>query len=249
MRALLLLTSALALAACNRGGAHDGRDGDDFTPSGKNGARAFQVAGFDKIALRGPHDVVVTVGGAASVRAEGDTAMLERMEITVEGGELVIGSKRRNSWSWGGSRDRPKVVVHVTVPALAAASIEGSGDIKIDKVEGERFGGAIGGSGDLSVGSVRVRDADFSIAGSGGINVKGSAERADISIAGSGDVDAGELQSKTAKVSVMGSGDVRANASDSATVSVMGSGDVTMTGTAKCTVSKMGSGDVHCPTA
>ena len=249
MRALLLLTSALALAACSRGGAHDGRDGDDFTPSGKHGSRAFQVGGFDKIALRGPHDVIVTVGGAASVRAEGDTAMLERMEINVEGGELVIGSKRRNGWSWGGRGEKPKVVVHVTVPALAAASIEGSGDIRIDKVEGERFGGAIGGSGDLTIGSVRVRDADFSIAGSGGISARGTAERADISIAGSGDVDAGELLARTAKVSVMGSGDVRANASESAHVSVMGSGDVTMTGTAKCTVSKMGSGDVTCPTA
>jgi hypothetical protein len=247
MRALLLLTSALALAACNKGRGHDGRDGDEITLSGKNGARAFQVGGFEKIALRGPHDVVVTVGGAPSVRAEGDTALLERMEIKVEGGELVIGSKHRNSWSWGGSHDQPKIVVHVTVPALAAASIEGSGDIKIDKVEGERFGGAIGGSGDLSIGSVRVRNADFSIAGSGGISAKGSADSTDISIAGSGDVDAGELLAKTAKVSVMGSGDVRANASESANVSVMGSGDVTMSGTAKCTVSKMGSGDVRCP--
>jgi hypothetical protein len=247
MRALLLLTSALAIAGCNRGGAHDGRHGDEIALSGKNGAREFQVGGFEKIALRGSHDVVVTVGGAPSVRAEGDTALLDRLEIKVEDGQLVVGSKRKRGWFSSSDTNRSKVVVHVTVPALAAASIEGSGDISIDKVEGESFGGAIGGSGDLSIGAVRVRSADFSIAGSGGITAKGSADSTSISIAGSGDVDTAELQARTAKISVMGSGDVRANASDTATVSVMGSGDVTMTGTAKCTVSKMGSGDVNCP--
>lgn len=246
MRALLLLTSALALAACNKSGAHES---DEIKPSGKDGARAFQVGAFQKIALRGAHDVIVTVGGAPSVRAEGDTALLEKLEITVEGDELIIGSKRKKGFSFSTDNNRSKVVVHVTVPALSAAAIEGSGDIRIDKVEGESFAGAIGGSGDLSVEAVRVRSAAFSIAGSGAISAKGGADSTDISIAGSGDIDAAGLESKTAKISVMGSGDVHANATESATVSVMGSGDVTMSGSAKCTVNKMGSGNVSCPAA
>src|SRR5687768_2527859 len=196
MRAAILLVSALALAACSReAGA---RDNDDPAPSGVNTSRNFPVGEFTKLALRGGHDVIVTVGGAPSVRAEGDSGLIERLEIKVEGDELVIGSKHRRRW-FGGSHDdgRAKVVVHVTVPSLAAASIDGSGDLRVDKVQGESFKAAIAGSGDMQIGDLRVRRSDFSIAGSGGITAKGTTESSDVSIAGSGDVDISGLASKT----------------------------------------------------
>ena len=242
MRALIL-TSAIAIAACTNGA--DARENEGG--GGRTASRDFQVGSFEKVALRGSHDVIVTVGGAPSVRAEGDADAIDRLEISVEDGELRIGTERHSGWSFGGKRDRHKVVIHVTVPALAGASLAGSGDIRIDKVEGDRFAGSIAGSGDLDIAAVRVGRADFSIAGSGGITAKGAADSSNISIAGSGSIDAGGLVAKTAKVSVAGSGDVRANATETADVSVMGSGDVTMSGSARCKVSKMGSGNVSCP--
>jgi len=242
MRAALLLTSALALAACHHGDRdRDGKEGDHRVIQ-----RGFQVGTFDRVALGGSHDVIVTVGGAPSVRAEGDAEAIDRLEIEVRNGELRIGSKKDGDWSFGFSHDRPRVTIHVTAPALAAASIGGSGDMRIDKVEGQSFAGSIAGSGDMDVAALRVGHADFSIAGSGGITTKGAAQTSNISIAGSGDIDAGGLESKTATISVMGSGDVHANATGTADVSVMGSGDVTVSGPAKCTIHKMGSGDVHC---
>jgi putative autotransporter adhesin-like protein len=240
--AAILLTSVLALAACNVSG-HSRGDRDDG-PSGPMTQRDFPVGNFERVSLGGPHDVVVTVGGTPSVRAEGDAKSLDRLEIEVDNGELRIGSKK-GSWSFG-SHGRSRVTVHVTVPRLSAAAIGGSGDMRIDRVEGERFAGAIGGSGDMNIAALRVGHADFSIAGSGGISARGAVQTASLSIAGSGDIDAGELESRTAKVSVVGSGDVRARAMETADVSVMGSGDVTMSGPAKCNVHKMGPGDVRC---
>jgi hypothetical protein len=207
--------------------------------------RTYQVGDFDRIKLTGSHDVIVTVGPAVSVSAEGDAASLDRLEIRVDGDTLRVGSKREGKWFDADSRGS-HIVVRVTVPKLAGGSIEGSGDMRIDKTEGDSFKGAIGGSGDLEIGTMRVASADFSIAGSGSVRASGNADSVSMSIAGSGDVDAGGLQTKTAKISVMGSGDVRAHATETADVSVMGSGDVTVDGPARCTTNKMGSGDVRC---
>jgi len=245
MRSALLLTSVLALAACNVSGhARDNGDTDEG-PVGPTIKRDYALSGFERIRLAGSHDVVVTVGPAAAVSAEGDQRTLDRLEIKVENGELRIGSKKRNGWFSGENRSRG-VTIRVTLPKLAAASIAGSGDMRIDKVEGDRFGGEIAGSGDMEIAALKVGAADFSIAGSGGVTARGSAESSSISIAGSGDVDTAGLTARTAKISVMGSGNVSANVSESADVSVMGSGDVEMSGAGRCTVHKMGSGDVRC---
>jgi Putative auto-transporter adhesin, head GIN domain len=243
MRAGLLMTPFLLLAGCNLAGGHSREDSGNHQFE----KRAVQVAGaFDSISLGGSQNVVVTVGGPPSVRVEGEADLLDRLDIAVRGSDLHIGYKRDRGWSWGFSHDRKPVTVYVSVPSLKGASIGGSGDIRIDKVEGGDFTGSIGGSGDLQIGALKVGRAGFSIAGSGDIRAAGSAESTDMSIAGSGGIDAGGLQAQTAKVSVMGSGSVSARASESADVSVMGSGDVEVVGGAKCAIHKMGSGDVRC---
>jgi hypothetical protein len=229
MRAALALVPAMMLGACNhaQGGNHEG----DHRTISQN----FPVGAFSKIALGGSANVVVTVGGAPSVRAEGDA---ERI-----GDQLMIGSKR-HGWNWNSKGGR--VTVYVTVPSLAAASIGGSGDMKIDKVQGGSFAASIGGSGDMQIASLQTNEANVSLAGSGSVTAGGKAQHATLSIAGSGDIDLGNLEVRTANVSVVGSGDAAIKAVESADVSIMGSGDVTVSGGGKCQVHKMGSGSVNC---
>lgn len=242
MRAALPLTAALLLGACNMHA-----DAREDSGNHQNIRRNFPVGDFQKIALAGSPDVVVTVGGAPSVRAEGDQALIDRLLITVQNGELVIGSKRDQSWSWNlGSHQNRSVTIYVTAPSLAAASISGSGDMKIDKIAGNDFSGSVVGSGDLSLASLQVAQARFSTTGSGDISAAGKAQQATISVAGSGGLAAGGLEIANATVSIVGSGDVTAHATQTADVSIMGSGDVNLSGTAKCSIHKMGSGDVHC---
>ena len=238
MRTLLAIAPIAMLAAACSAGAQEGD-----RSSRAQGQRSFTVGAFEGISLEGPHDVIVAVGGAPSVRAEGDAEAIERLDIRVEDGTLKIGSRGRGNWF---GRGHGRVTVHVTAPALSRASIGGSGDMRIDRVEAPRFDGSIGGSGDMEIGALRARQAHFSIAGSGGIRAAGQADEADISIAGSGSVSAESLAMRRANVSVVGSGDVAVRASETVDASIMGSGDVTVHGAARCNVSKMGSGDVRC---
>ena len=236
MRRALILASVFVLAACNM--AADAQDGN--LGSGPMTQRSYQLAGFTGVSVAGPHDVIVRVGPAHSVRAEGPADVLERLELKLDGRNLEIGMKK-GSW-----RVKGKTVIHITMPAMESASIAGSGDIRVDRVEGDRFEASIGGSGDIDVAALRVGEASFSVAGSGNIRAVGTANRSNISIAGSGDVNLEALEAQSASVSIVGSGEVRARAMQTADVSIMGSGDVSLTGTAKCTVSKMGSGSVRC---
>ncbi|HWT12739.1 MAG TPA: head GIN domain-containing protein [Allosphingosinicella sp.] len=232
-----ILGAAVLLGACTSAGGEDGG-------ARVAAQRSFEVGAFDRISLSGSQDVVVTVGGAASVRAEGDSEALDRLEIAAEGGQLRIGSRARTGWKLFGRRRG--ITVHVTVPTLAGASVGGSGDMRIDRVESERFAASVAGSGDIHIGDLRAAEADFSIAGSGAIRAAGAARRIRTSVAGSGDLDLARLEAVDASVALTGSGDVRVRASGTAAVELRGSGDVAVAGPARCSVSKSGSGDVHC---
>ena len=239
MRSAMILGSMLLLGACNfSAGAKE------TELSGQKINRSFQVAGFDRVALGGPHNVIVAVGGAPSVRAEGDSALIEQLEIKVEDGELQIGNKDRNRLSW--SSKGQALTIYVTTASLRAASLAGSGNLKVDRAEGKSFDAAIGGSGNIELGSLKVEQASFAIGGSGNIKAAGTAVSTDSSIGGSGDLDLAGLDARRATVSIAGSGNVNGRATEAAEISIVGSGDVTLVGGAKCEINKVGSGDARC---
>ena len=64
---LFTLVPALALAACTA--TSDAADATDHGGSGSS-QRSFEVGTFESVALGGSDNVVITVGGAPSVRAE-----------------------------------------------------------------------------------------------------------------------------------------------------------------------------------
>lgn len=242
MRILPILTAALVpLAACSASfGADDTTPG--IAAQGTGNTRTYAAQGFSRIDLAGADQVDVRVGPGFSVRADGDSELLDHVKITVSGDTLRIGRYRTSGWHWGGGHAR----ISVTLPALAGVAIAGSGDVTVDQVKGERFKGDGAGSGRLQVGTMQVGLAEVRLAGSGGVKLGGTAQRLTVDIAGSGDVDAGGLHAAQADVSIAGSGNVRATVTGNAKVSIMGSGDVDLGGGARCSVSKMGSGSVRC---
>ncbi|MCJ8158603.1 head GIN domain-containing protein [Sphingomonas sp. LaA6.9] len=239
MRMLFLLPPLLLATACSA-------EADNGTPlSGVKGSRAFAATGFDSVSLRGPDNVVVKVGGAESVTAAGDQAILDRLEIEVVDGTLRVDRKKKYGMSWGG--EKGAATVTVTLPMLKGASVAGSGDMDVDRVESPKFDASVAGSGSLNIGSLAASALDLSIAGSGNANIAGGkTEAVDVSIAGSGNFDAPGLTARTADISIAGSGGVKANVSETADVSIIGSGDVELYGNPKCNVSKIGSGDARC---
>lgn len=208
-------------------------------------ARSYRVAAFDSVAAAGPSLVVVHVGGAPAVSAQGPAETLDKMEVVVEHGGLQIRPKRefRGHFDWNSLR---RATFTVTAPHLTAASVAGSGDMHVDRAEGDRFAGSVAGSGKLDIASLRVGRVNFSMAGSGDLTARGSAGRADMSVAGSGNLHTRGVTSRIASVSIAGSGNAELTAEETANVSIIGSGTAVIAGQAHCTISRIGSGHARC---
>lgn len=239
MRALGMMLM-LPLVACSIG---DAEAGETVEARGTGPSRDYNVAGFTAVSLRGADDADVRVGPAFSVRAQGPAKELDKLEIARDGDTLVIRRKRESGLGWGSSEG---VKVFVTMPRLATASVSGSGDMAVDRVEGGRFKGAVAGSGNLSLGSLRVDEAALSVAGSGDLTGAGVARRLSMDIAGAGDIDARQVTAAEAAISIAGSGNARAIVNGPAKINIAGSGDVELGGQPRCSTSKVGSGEVRC---
>src|SRR6476620_7559324 len=237
LRPLAAIVAASALAGCQ---VHAQEGG------GPTVSKSYSVGSFQQIEVAGPYDVEVRTGSNPSVSANGSEKLLEKTVVEVKGDKLLIRPENNHSFFHFGWSSRGKAHFTVTVPQLSGATIAGSGDVQVDKVQGNRFEGTVAGSGGIVVGNMDVQTLKLAIAGSGGVKGSGKAKSADYDIAGSGGIDGSGIVAEQAKISIAGSGDVKAHATGNADVSIMGSGDVQVSGGAKCKVTKAGSGDVRC---
>lgn len=233
----MILAALLPLVAC---GNIANIEGQEVPARGSGTSRTFDVRDFTAIKLAGSDDVDVRVGGGFSIRAEGDPQVLDRITVAREGDRLTISRRRSSMWQRGNAR------VYVTLPRLSAASLDGSGNLTIDRVRGGSFDARLAGSGNLRIAQVATDSLALSLAGSGNIATAGQTGQFSLNLAGSGNVDAAALVAREATIKSAGSGDIRATVRGPATVSLVGSGDIDLGGGARCTVRKAGSGSVRC---
>jgi hypothetical protein len=235
MRPFALLALPL-LAACSFGGGED----EGAKPTGSGAVRTYQLSGFEEVKAAGSDDVAIRVGPAFSVRAEGPPEVLDRLRVAVDDGALEIGRKRSMGSGSGSAK------LFVTLPRLSRVASAGSGDVSVDRAEGDALRAQVAGSGGMMLSGLRLRDVDLDVAGSGTITAAGTADRLRVKMAGSGDVDARQLQASRGDVSMAGSGTVRGRVNGRAEVKILGSGTVDLGPDARCEVRKMGSGTVTC---
>src|SRR3546814_9268518 len=108
-----------------------------------------------QVDLRGSDDIDVRVGPAFAIHATGPAELLDKLEIVRDGDTLKVG-RRGNSVSWGGDKGRA-IKIMVTMPALRGASVAGSGNLSVDRVEGYDFAASASGSGNLTIGAIKTQ--------------------------------------------------------------------------------------------
>ena len=206
--------------------------------------QSFMITGFDALSVSVPHKVIVTTGKAQSVRAVGDRAVIDRLEIDVSDQTLRIREKKTDSWfSW---KDHDPLTIYVTTHALKGVRLAGSGDVAVDRMKGQDVKLSLAGSGDLNVGVVTADRMDVSLAGSGDMAMTGTCGNATVSIAGSGNVEAPGLKCQSLTGKIAGSGNITTDVVKAAKLSIAGSGDIKITGNPQCEVKTVGSGRVSC---
>ncbi|PWB73092.1 DUF2807 domain-containing protein [candidate division GN15 bacterium] len=167
--------------------------------SGTMATQIRDVGSFTKIEVTMGIDVYVTVGSPQQVKLTFDDNIIDRIRTRVRGNTLEIDT--RSSLDCDSD-----CKIEITVPAIEAFSLAGSGNIEIHGVNGDEF--------------------SIDLAGSGDIRVSGKTRSVSIDVAGSGDIDTRELIAEDAEVDIAGSGNVRVYAEKSLEADVSGSGDI-----------------------
>lgn len=228
---VLLFVAALTLTACYV--AMIKGSGDLITET-------RQVSNFDRIALSGSGEVIVTQGGSESLTIETDDNVMEHVKAEVENGILTLGFEE------GVNLISPsRLIFTVGVDDLTSLTISGSGDVESDRIETERMDVTVSGSGDVQIADLTTSDVKANISGSGEISLEGEAAAQDVSISGSGKYLAGDLCSESVTVSISGSGDATVCATATLDTNVSGSGSINYYGRPAINSTGSGSGKVH----
>ena len=164
------------------------------------------VAAFDGVLLNGSPTVAVTINPQATgvkVLVRTDDNLQEYVSTAVSDGSLVIETTETVAPTDG-------IRVEIVTPSLSRVRLNGSGDINVQGIGGERFDARVYGSGD--------------------IHLSGQSEASDLAVTGSGDIQARGLHARSVLVKVIGSGDITLHARETVDATVTGSGDITVYG-------------------
>lgn len=240
----LPLALAMTVTACSAESGRSAANEKRVVDAGPASSQGFDLSGFTGVKVAGPDDVTIRRGDDFSIVARGPQAVIDELQIELDGDMLSIGRKKSNLRFTGGE---DAVTVTVIMPALSALRLTGSGEVEADAVNGDTVEAILTGSGDLNIAALNGKAAKLRITGSGDLKVGGGTIAAgEYDVTGSGSIEAGGLAAKTLDVSIAGSGDVDAKASDSADIMILGSGNATIGGGGKCSTRTLGSGNAIC---
>ena len=227
---LLLLVAILTVTACT----------SIIKGSGNLITETRQVSNFDRIALSGLGEVIVTQGGSESLSIETDDNVMKHVKVEVKNGTLTLGFEE------GFNLIAPsRLIFHVGVDDLTGLTISGSGDVESDMVKTDRLDVNVSGSGDVQIADLKASEVKAKISGSGEIELAGEAAAQDVTMSGSGKYLAGDLCSESVKVSVSGSGDATVCVTGTLDSTISGSGSVNYYGRPSINSSASGSGKIN----
>lgn len=187
--------------------------------SGIPATQTRELAGFTSVELAGSNNVKIHVGGTQSVVVHADDNLLGRVTTRVQAGKLVVGNTP------GSYTSKSPMSVDVSVPALQALRLTGSGVI--------------------SVTGIKTASLAVTLSGSGVLRASGRAMRLDVTLAGSGDAQLKQLLARQVHAAISGSGRILVTATKSLSAAVPGSGAIIYSGNpAQVTTNVTGSGAV-----
>jgi hypothetical protein len=250
----LTILVALLLSAC----------GLNIVPgSGKVIDEARTVNGYTKIVFAAPGELTISQDDSEALSISAEDNLLPYLRTNVENGVLRISVEPLMTLL----QPTKPIRYTLSVKTLEGLTLDGSGDIRAEKLENDRFALNLNGSGNITLGELTTKNSiSANLNGSGTLKVETLfAADLTLTLSGSGDVNfthlqtatlttvingsgtftaAGKLDNQTAQLN--GSGSYRASGleSGSADISILGSGDGQVWVTETLKVRITGSGDV-----
>ena len=107
------------------------------------------VAGFSKIELDGPYDVVIEAQGKHGVTLSGPKDKLAGIDTVVHGDTLTVRARSRFGLYISSATKIDRVTIAISAPALSSLKTNGSGVVALNRLSADQFSVSASGPGDL----------------------------------------------------------------------------------------------------
>ena len=205
-------------------------------------SRNFGIRSFEKIRVDGPYQVRLKTGVAPYAKAIGSPAALDRIDFEMRGNVLLVraGPSHRNP----SIAALAPVEIEVGTHDLFSATLNGSGNLAIDKVKGLKFDLTVQGSGLVDIASVAVDQLSLNLGGNASARLAGKAKTMTAILRGLATLDASGLDVADAVLGAEGPSTIRAKVTKAVEIDGRGTASFTLAGRPSCTLKVQGSTSV-----
>jgi hypothetical protein len=186
----------------------------------------------------GSWDVYIHEDSIFYVVIEAESNLMPYISTSVSNDDLVVKTRNHRCIN-----NREPIRIHLYTPFIERASLEGSGNLDIERLSGNHANLKISGSGDVRAG-IWSKSLNAKISGSGEMTLYGEVDESELNISGSGSVKAYDLKQGTCFATISGSGNMYLFVLNLLDVKISGSGNVFYKGNPQLHSSISGSGEV-----
>jgi len=187
---------------------------------GEQSSQEIKVNEFNRINLTANADVYLSQGDTQEVSIVAQDNILKILKTNVIDQEMVIDFDECVS-------DYDKVKIYIKIKNIKALKVSGAGTIiSEDNLISDNISLTIEGSGNIDLEKVNFEKIISLISGSGDINLIGTNNQHVIQISGTGNINAFDLISHNVNVELSGSGNIHVFVNNTLNVKISGSGSV-----------------------
>lgn len=223
---------------------------EPIAPESNRSLPGSNIASFHSVNLNISANVIILKGDKSEVSFNGSEELESMLDMDVDNNVLSINVKREKQREFSKYSNQNGVDIYLTMVEVKDLIINGSGDIySEDDVPSDELMIQINGSGDVKLDKILPAHFTISVNGSGDVSLygDGDVEDGEININGSGDVCTRSIDVSKMTIRIVGSGDVAVTCNEKLEVTIRGSGDVCYSGNAELNTQELGSGEVqHC---
>jgi hypothetical protein len=207
--------------------------------------KRFGLTSFERVELLVDADVEIVGKAPVSALATGDQDALDRLVVEARDGRLVISMRRYAGDDKRASRGGP-LHLRLFTPSLRGLSVVGAGNVRVDRLRGQRVAIALQGPGSIDVADISADQLALHLVGNGHIRAAGKVKQAQVNLAGASQLQGAALLVDDVTLQNEGAGDHQLTAVKRAKITSRGAGRIDIGGRPSCTVENMGMGRVLC---
>jgi predicted small secreted protein len=220
---LSLIALSLLLTGCN-GIVVFGKGGKTIRASDTLMSETREASGFTAIDMRAAGRLVITQGDVESLAVRGSDNVVPLVKTSVQDGVLVIEMEELVIVT--DMDDFNALTFTIGVKDLAALTVSGAADVKMDGLAASRLKMSISGAGKIDFSGLSVDTLSLVLSGAGDVTLSGETSSASIMLTGVGNIDAARLKVQTADITLQGLGNATLWVMGKLTGSISGAGNI-----------------------